>query len=113
MFPDTVPWSVMFKKVRKKRASEAIKCVRMSTQRIVRSDQRGRRQGGPMASPGFSHTLFCSSQISKIFLFPVVNTGSILIAPPSRKIFCRCSWQPIGPSWQLSGCDGPSVNVWR
>ena len=43
-------------------------------------------QGGPMAPPGFSHTLSKSSQISKILPFLVVNTGSILIGPP-LKIF--------------------------
>ena len=36
------------------------------------------------APPGFSHTLFQTSQISKI-LFLVVNTGSIFIGPPTKK----------------------------
>ena len=38
--------------------------------------------GGGMVSPGFSHTLSKTSQISKIISFFVVNTGSIRFAPP-------------------------------
>ena len=44
-------------------------------------------KGGIMVPPGFSRTLFKTSQISKIISFLVVNTGSIHIAPPPEKIF--------------------------
>ena len=40
-----------------------------------------------MVSPGFSHTLSKTSQISKIISFLVVNIGSIRIAPPPLKNF--------------------------
>ena len=47
-------------------------------------------QGGSMASPRLSHTLFLTFQISKIFPFLIVNIGSSYWPP--WKIFFRRPW---------------------
>ena len=50
------------------------------------STEHGRRKGGAgegHGPPGVLHTLSLTYQISKILPFLVVNTGPILIGPPS------------------------------
>ena len=48
----------------------------------------GRRQRGGAGRghgpSGFSHTFYLTSQISKVLLFVVVNTESLLIAPSEK-----------------------------
>ena len=49
---------------------------------IVRNHGRRQRGLGGHGPPGFLHTFFETSKTIKMLPFLVVNTGSVLIAPP-------------------------------